>query len=180
VELGWRIAETMAWCAGRARLGDMRDCLRSAELRPLLARDEPLGITAEIVDEMAERRARALRELFRKYPTQPAGARALGGGRLLVFDPGSSLSDGAAAVESAGFFDDHNVPPWDCWSAVVVDTQASMVGWRPFDSYVVCWIEAGLVEAVGRAIGINPEECLRWADEVPTPLLTGLRRAGVI
>lgn len=179
MELGWRIAETMAWCAGRARLDDMQHCLRSAELRPLLAPDEPLVITVEIVEEMAERRARLLRGL-KQYPVQPAGARALGGGRLLVFDPSGSLSDGAAAVESAGFFDDRNVPAWDCWCAVIEDTAPSLVRWRPFDAYVVCWIDAALVEVVGRAVAVNPEECLRWADEVPTPLLTGLRRAGVI
>ena len=179
MDLGWRIAETMAWCAGRARLDELQHCLRSAELRPSLTPGEPLGISAEIVEEMAERRARALRE-SKRYPAQPAGARALGGGRLLVFDPSGSLSDGAAAGESAGFFDDHNVPAWDCWSAVIVDTAPSLVRWRPFDAYVVCWIDAALVEVVGRAIAVNPEECLRWADEVPTPLLTGLRRAGVI
>ena len=58
MDLGWRIAETMAWCAGRARLDELQHCLRSAELRPSLTPGEPLGISAEIVEEMAERRAR--------------------------------------------------------------------------------------------------------------------------
>jgi hypothetical protein len=49
----------------------------------------------------------------------------LSGGRLLVFDPDGTLSDGAAAVGSRRFFDDDIIPPWDCWVLYVADPLTS-------------------------------------------------------
>jgi hypothetical protein len=51
----------------------------------------------------------------------PSPATDLGGGRLLLFAPEDSLSDGAAAVHSRLFFDGDNEPPWDSWVHHVAD-----------------------------------------------------------
>jgi hypothetical protein len=81
-------------------------------------------------------------------------------GRLLHFDPSASLSDGAAQVASEGFFDADNTPPEDTWVDFVEKPEGR---WTAFDSYLVCWIPAELVEAAIAGIEANPEECLRWA-----------------
>ena len=49
-------------------------------------------------------------------------------GRLLLFAPQDSLSDGAATVASEGFFDTDNVPAWDTWR--YFDDQ-TLVSWVP-------------------------------------------------
>ena len=74
---------------------------------------------------------------------------------LLVFDPGGSLSDGAARVASGGSFDDDNIPPWDTWITLLLP----------------------LAEDTG---SVNPEGCLCWAsvegggpDPSPFPLAPG-------
>jgi hypothetical protein len=43
------------------------------------------------------------------------GRVSLLGGRLMVYFPDAALADGAAEVQSRGFFDVHNTPPWDTW-----------------------------------------------------------------
>ncbi|MEO7736476.1 MAG: hypothetical protein ABIY55_36290, partial [Kofleriaceae bacterium] len=84
--------------------------------------------------------------------------------------PEHSLSDGASAVESRGLFDDDNTPAWDCWLVLVKETPRSPDRWGAFDSYVLCWIPASLHEMATLAVHVDPEACLRWADELRTPL----------
>lgn len=176
-KLGVRLAETIAWCAGRVRLDHLQGCLRTRELEPRLSR--MLHITAGEVDALAERRAQALRAQGR-YPEVAAGSGRLGSGRLLVFDPESSLSDGAAAAESGDFFDDDNVPPWDTWVGWIEEGEPRPGRWSSFDRYILVWVPGELVEVVGRGVYVNPEECLVWADELMAPLGGTLRRAGWI
>jgi hypothetical protein len=83
----------------------------------------------------------------------------------LHFDPDQSLSDAAAMVESNGFFDADNTPPWDTWIAYVAGQPQRPGVWTSFDSFLLCWVPAAFVELVDRAISVNPEQCLRWADE---------------
>jgi hypothetical protein len=98
-------------------------------------------------------------------------------GRFLVFDPGQSLSDGAAALESNGLFDDDNVPAASTWVAFVEEPTRSQGRWMPFQSYLLCWIPDTLVDAAQRGIVVNPEECIRWAEAVDAPFLVELWRA---
>jgi hypothetical protein len=39
----------------------------------------------------------------------------LTGGRLLAYFPDNNLACGVAEVESQGFFDTNNIPPYDTW-----------------------------------------------------------------
>jgi hypothetical protein len=84
----------------------------------------------------------------------------LAGGRLLIYYPDASLADGAAETQSRGFFDVHNVPPWDCWIALAEDRE----GEREFRQYVVAWVPPVLLEYAEAGIEGNPEGCVCWLD----------------
>lgn len=123
-----RLAETIAWCAPRARNQDPRESLRSEELRPsFLERDR-----SSALQSVAGYRSHRFREL----PAMTGNA-SLIGGRLLVYFPDADLADGAAEVQSLGLFDVHNVPPWDTWIALADDGADADVSYR---QYVVTWI----------------------------------------
>ena len=70
--------------------------------------------------------------------------------------------------------DDDNTPPWDSWLLFVEETPRSPDRWTAFDSYLLCWIPQSLVPMVDRAIEVNPEQCLRWADDLRAPFLEHL------
>lgn len=147
-----RLAETIAWCAPRARADDPKQSLRSEELCPsLLERDR-----SSALQSVAGYRGNRFGEL-------PAmkGSASLIGGRLLVYFPDADLADGAAEVQSRGFFDVHNVPPWDTWIALADDGPGSNVSYR---QYVVCWVPPTLVTSAAAGIEVNPEECIAWLE----------------
>lgn len=73
-------------------------------------------------------------------------------GKFLLFTPQDSLSDGAATVASEGFFDVDNVPAWDTW--LYFDGRT-----------LVSWVPAQLISKVQSGIDVNPEGCIRWADD---------------
>jgi hypothetical protein len=167
-----RAAHVEAWARRHWNLDDLEHSTRTPALRPGGA-DDPAAISVTSVESVARLRAEALRsEAITPEETTPDG-------RMLAFDPSQSLSDGAAAAESAGFFDDDNAPPWDCWLVFVEEAPRSLDRWSAFDSYLLCWIPGLLVEVVRRAVEANPEECLRWADQLRTPFLDQLRRSGM-
>lgn len=89
------------------------------------------------------------------------GPGPLVGGRLLIYFPDSDLADGAAEAVSRGFFDLHNVPPWDTWIALADDGPRANLSVR---QYVVSWVPAQLVACVSAGIAVNPEECIAWLD----------------
>ena len=82
-------------------------------------------------------------------------------GRLMVYFPDADLCDGAAELESDGFFDAYNTPPWDTWVAFFQD-----VGGEPsYYRYVIAWVPPQLVELAGRGIEVNPEQCIAWLED---------------
>jgi hypothetical protein len=72
-------------------------------------------------------------------------------GRGLLFIPQDSLSDGAATVQSGGFFDLDNVPAWDTW--IYFDGRT-----------LLSWVPTSLISKVQSGIDVNPEGCIKWAD----------------
>lgn len=169
-ELRRRAAAADAWAERHWRIDDLARSTRRPALCP-----GPGGceiISAASVDDLARRRAEALRAdgVMLDYPST---------GRILAFDRDGTLSDGAAAAESSGLFDEDNAPPWDSWLLFVVEEPRTPGHWAPFDSYLLCWIPAPLVAMATRAIEVIPEACLRWADELDAPHLARLARAGI-
>ena len=94
------------------------------------------------VEEVVQRRS----ELIRSWPAAKSTE-----GRGLLFMPRESLSDGAATVQSEGFFDLDNVPAWDTW--IYFDGRT-----------LLSWVPTSLISKVQSGIDVNPEGCIKWAD----------------
>lgn len=157
-----RLAETIWWCSSRVRVDDPLQSLRSESIRPsLLERDRASAIRA-----VAGYRGNTSAVL----PTI-SGHESLLGGRLLVYFPDADLTDGAAESVSGGFFDVHNVPPWDTWIALAEDS-----GSEPsYAQYVVSWVPQELVACAQEGIDVNPEECIVWLDDAAVAAREELR-----
>lgn len=102
--------------------------------------------TQEAVETLVSRRTELLQSHEGSSPltnVQP--------GKLLLFTPQDSLSDGAAKAASDGFFDVDNVPAWDTWLY--------------FDCHsLLSWVPPQLISKVQSGIDVNPESCIRWAE----------------
>lgn len=131
------LAEAIAWCAPRASTSDPENNLRSPLLRPdSVDLDGGFSERQACVAGVVEERARLLRAEGRAPESL---ANDLAGGRLLLFAPDETLSDGAAYYGSRGFFDSGNtgnVPPWDAWVLYVEDEPSTWeasedgIAWR--------------------------------------------------
>ena len=166
-----RIAEAVAWLSTRHVLDDPESGARSAALRPSAYDPAWSDVCEAPVEEVAARRAAAL--AAQGIVPDPNLAQK---GRLLVFDPGQSLDDGAAQAASDCFFDERNAPPWDTWLMFIRESPRAPYRWNELDYYLLCWIPAPLVPMAALGIDVNPEQCLHWADEIDTPFLAQLRK----
>lgn len=113
------LAETIAWCSTRATLADPEHSLRTPALHPgSLDYTQSLAERQACVATVIDTRSRLLRNAGLE-PQSPATD--LAGGRLVLYMPDGTINDGGAAVYSRRFFDDDDVPPWDCWVLYVTD-----------------------------------------------------------
>ena len=148
------ITKIQYWRAGRmfarAALHDIAPLhaqLRSPELQPQSFLPDPSRKKcSEIVRGVISRRA----ERLHPRKGSPAPSHSIADGRLLLFSPEETLTDGAACYSSKGFFDVDNVPPWDTWVAF-------------HDQYVISWVPPQLVELANAGVDANPEQCILWA-----------------
>ena len=113
--------------------------------------------TADFVESLAFDRTMLLREAGL---LPDSAAHGLAGGRLLLYCRDDNLADGAAELESDGFFDTDNVPTWDTW---LCDDTAPPDA-RARQHCLVAWIPPSHVDLADRGISVNPEECIVWAD----------------
>jgi hypothetical protein len=144
----WREA-TALWERVRASLGPLEHKLRSETLKPSAPLDEltERNLWAETVAKVVDTR----RQLVdRTSPNQLTTHEDKG--RLLLYDPYENLADGAAQLNSNGFFDAGNVPPWDTWVGLS-------------EGVLLSWVHPLLIEAAQMGIDVNPEECIRWANQ---------------
>jgi hypothetical protein len=72
-------------------------------------------------------------------------------GRLLLYSPMETVTCGASAESSRGFFDGEDAPPWDTWF------------WYS-EGTIFSWIPEGLISRAQAGIDANPVECIQWAD----------------
>jgi hypothetical protein len=98
----------------------------------------------------------------RRHQLNSATSEEIHAGRLLLFEPNCTLSDGYAAVLSGGVFDDDNVPTWGSWVRYFPEQQLP----NHYTGVLLAWIPERLLEPVGNAIGGNPEQCIHWAFDV--------------
>lgn len=184
--LAQRLAEVRMWCFGRVTDECHTSGVHTSLLRPMnliwnpLMSDVPywLGeksntdlqsitrVRREMVDTVAKGRASLLYR-HKDCENHPRGS--LNGGRLLLFNPDQSLSDGAASIESHRFFDQDNIPAWDVWICYLNDETSST--WQ---SYLICWVPPVLLECVDNGIAVNPEGCICWVDNLDTPFMREL------
>jgi hypothetical protein len=189
-----RLAETIAWSSWEKDFEGSLE-LRTAALKPAsILRDPPAGPDSgygsslhldlalgdkawqirqsrlpavlkareAIVDYLACTRSAvlALREIR-------LATKSLDCGKLVLFDPDATLSDGAAEVASSGLFDMDNVPPWDCWITYVAHSglPKPAAHWTQWESFLVAWIPPDKLEAANAGIRVIPEDCVAdWSD----------------
>ena len=142
-----RLADTIEWCRRHVDARAPRQCLRRDETRPrTLERDYFTAVSMAAAP--------------RRHRTPGPAYRSLKGGRVLVYFPDAELADGAAEVESDGFFDVHNAPPWDTWLAMVEDG-----GRTERNPYLLAWVPNEFLDHAQRGIDVNPEECILWLED---------------
>ncbi len=134
----------------RARLLDIAPLeaqLRSPDLKPDPFLPDPSHEKSnKILRSVVSRRA----EILRSEKRSPAPTDQLAAGKLVLFSPEETLTDGAARYSSKGFFDIDNVPPWDTWVAFQ-------------EQYVIGWVPPQLIELANAGVDANPEQCILWA-----------------
>jgi hypothetical protein len=143
-DLELRLKETAAWCAHHIDLANIRGCFRPLEIAP-----HPLFANRWSAVEDIVR--------LRRYKLGPTGTDAPDG-RLMLWFPDEELTDGAAAVASRGFFDDHNAPPWGTWVGYFEDRGTGLSG----RTYLLAWVPTSLIESARAGIRVNPEVCIEW------------------
>lgn len=148
-----RVAETVAWCSSRANPSDPCRSLRSNEIKGRDLENSYL----DCVKWVAQRRKVAVASVPLPVPN-----RELCGGRLLLYFPDADLCDGAAEMESRGFFDAFNTPPWDTWVGFVSEYGHSDPSYA---SYLVAWIPSVFLDDAAAGVVVNPEECIQWLDD---------------
>jgi len=145
-----RLAIAEAWCEPRVDVADPRDCLRWSDHRPRTLESSYAAAVRTIANGPPRYSLKAKPDLTR--------------GRLLVYYPDAELSDGAAEVESNGFFDVFNCPPWDTWIAFVSDSEMP----ESYQAQLISRVPDAFIPHVQRGIDVNPEECIVWLDESNT------------
>ncbi len=106
-----------------------------------------------------------------KGKRRPIGG--LAGGRLVAYMPEVNLCDGAAEYSSEGYFDVDNIPPWDTWVWYACGSSI-------LPSHLVAWVPPQFIDVAQAGLEVNPEQCIRWFDEMKTSFAESLRRNGVL
>jgi hypothetical protein len=71
-------------------------------------------------------------------------------GKLLLYTPLETVSDGAASASSRGFYDMEDAPPWDTWFLYSEGT-------------IFSYVPESLFTLAQAGIDANPVDCIHWA-----------------
>jgi hypothetical protein len=148
-----RLPETVAWCSRVTEMGDLAKAFRSDRLEPWIWSD---GRKKMIESVASPRNWDVGRNAERDIAKLPKG-------RLLVYYPDLTLTEGATQAETRGFFDIYDAPPWDTWMAYFCETEINRDQFSY--PYLVSWVPEVLVDIVTRGIGVSSTECIVWLDE---------------
>ena len=86
-------------------------------------------------------------------------------GRLLAYYPDAQLSDGVPGLETMGFFDGENAPPWDTWIALLRhDVASTLTDGNGYEEFLVAWVPNELVELADRGISADTVDSIAWLD----------------
>lgn len=150
------LRETQAWCAAKADLARPKDCFRDERLRPELLSPS----RRHAVDDV-----RRSRRLYSDGQVSADLETVIAGGRLIAYSPDSNLACGMSEVETKGYFDVNNTPPWDTWVALL-DAPNS----KHWESTLIAWVPLAFVPLVQAGIDVIPEQCVLWLDDCPASL----------
>jgi hypothetical protein len=150
------LRETQAWCVTRADLGRPKDCFRDERLRPPVLPSSRL----DAVDHV-----RRSRHLYRDDHASADAATIVAGGRLIAYSPDFNFACGMCEVETKGYFDVNNTPPWDTWVALLDAPNA-----KHWESSLIAWVPSVFVPLVQAGINVIPEQCVLWLDDCPGSL----------
>ncbi len=168
-----RLTQTIAWCSSRINPEEPATCLRSFDLRPpgswLLSR---LDLSWEyIVNAVAQERGQWLHN----FGELPIGLQS---GRLLMATSiTDGTEDGATEVETQGFFDIEDLPPWDTWLCYLPGDPSNP---RYRHGCLVSWVPCEFIEVVEAGMEADCMDCLRWADNEDTTFTRQLREAKIL
>lgn len=143
---------------------------RSSKLNPEASLVDSTD-ACEVVNKLRGKRSELL-----AWQQATASSPRVSGGRLLLYYPQLSLSDGAAELATGGFFDVNNEPPWDFW--VFCGHDEAVPDPQSYSTYLLSWIPDELIKIADQGIQVNPERCLEWATESPHPFALQLQREG--
>ena len=160
-----RLALTIYWCEEHGDVSSPASSLRTIELCPHLLEVDRVYTVQSVADRRTYHGGPEV--MNAKIPDDLAG-------RLLVYFPNGNLACGAAEVETDGFFDIDNVPPWDTWVTYIQDARHA-----EYDSeYLVAWVPRDFVELADQGVKVNPEECIQWLADTSLELAVVLRNSG--
>ncbi len=164
-----RLAQTIYWCERQVDSSLPGSLLRTTELRPRILEESRLSAVESVSHA---------RELHGGLEIRDASIPDnLNGGRLLVHFPDFDLACGAAELETDGFFDVNNVPPWDTWVAYIQDSRSLQ---STDNEYLVAWIPREFVALADTGVNVNPEQCIQWLRDTSLELVAVLRGEKII
>lgn len=137
-------------------MGRPKDCFRDERLRPPVLPSSRL----DAVDHV-----RRSRHLYRDDHASADAATIVAGGRLIAYSPDFNLACGVCEVETKGYFDVDNTPPWDTWVALLDAPNA-----KHWESSLIAWVPSVFVPLVQAGINVIPEQCVLWLDDCPRSL----------
>jgi hypothetical protein len=167
------LRDTVQWCAARVAPDNPKECLRTLR-----------SYTAESFVHLSHRkRLSVVKKLIRERRAQvdihyPPDESVISAGKLLLFYPDQSLSDGAAESASEGFLDADNAPAWDTWVFYGTDGSGSQKDWDV--NILISWVPKEMISLVHHGIAVNPESCFDWASQRTRNLTQTLKNHGLL
>ena len=159
-----RLAETVAWCVPRFSMDDPKMSLRT----PPKARDGIddvfAGMDSEMMrfaDSVFAKRANALSvDMVENVQL------GLANGRLVLLYMSDTLCDGIGPIESKGFIDECNFPPWDTWIYYGREPQRPHRKYCEIrdTEYLISWVPPQAIPLVNETILTLAEQCLQWVE----------------
>ena len=154
-----QLEEAMIWCSRQLSISNEANALRTLLPRPerLHRMDETgeLGAFAERVFKERKRRLDPNRNLpiLDKINLQ--------GGSLVVFLADHACAwDGIAEIESRGYFDYFEYPPWDSWVYFVSRNDMEVAGSKKASTHLIAWVPPQFTNPVEVAIPQNNDYAL--------------------
>lgn len=121
-----------------------------------------------------ERLLRDKQQISINAPTEHA-ASPIWGGRLLYYKPDSSTYCGIAALDTRGYFDNQDCPPWETWAGWVRVRPSLWPtfrrDWRDKLPYLIAWVHPALIAKVDEAINaMSFEGGIGWLSDIDLAL----------